>query len=804
MTVAPSLLSAIVSTAPSTPSMALPCSQVEDDHQQYSEDENGEMSSAEAMASCYCYDVGEIVTSCQSEEEVAVKLQSLSPAQKYALLTKHSTPPEGFVFPTTFAGGCNRSFRHIWLKEHQWLAYSTLLDGAFCLPYALFNDVVKNGLKGMLVTKPFKAWHKKAEKCKKHQSLRYHNVCLEMADQLKQQIERPHEALPALIDKQKAANIARNRKILKSLAQLVLFCGRQCIALRGSSENFHTTGNPGNFLALVKLLSLHDEVLRNHITSPSTHNVMYTSPRTQNELIEVIGTRIILQDLVNEIKTAKFYSILADEVTSHNVEHLAVCARFVDRNREVREEFLSFIRIQRITGKQIAETLITFLQDNNIPLADMRGQGYDGASNMSSSHSGVQARIREVAPLATYVHCGGHCLNLVIVKSCSLPDVRHVLDRLENCCRFFLNSPKRSGLLQLVTSNNVLDTQKRKPLLDLCKTRWAIRQSAYQHFYQSFPFIVDALEVIGYQHHLDKYGDLYSDWDPKSRSEAQQIVASITSFGFIVTFMTVYQYLSHLAGITVKLQKTTLDIVAAHEMVAEVAETYKEERKNVDRGFDKIFSHSILMAEKVGAEVSMPCIARRQQHRSNPQVSSPKDYYKKTVVIPFLDHVLSTLNSQFSEAAKVASSVLGVVPSVCCSRDVNLDAALQKYDQDLPSVEPFSSELRRWVRKFESIPADERPATAAQAIKVCDPDMFPNISTMLQIACTLPVTSCECERSASALRRLHNYMRATMEQQRLSSLALMHIHYDREVDLDQVVDLFSKMHPRRLELDNLL
>ena len=182
VTVAPPLFSAIVSTAPSTPSMALPCSQVEDDHQQSSEDQNRERSSAEAMASCYCHDVGEIVTSCQSEEEVAVKLWSLSPAQKYALLTKHSTPPEGVVFPTTFAGGCNCSFRHIWLKKHRWLAYSILLDGAFCLPCFLFNDVVKNGLKEMFVTKPFKARHKKAEKCKKHQSLHYHNVCMEIAN----------------------------------------------------------------------------------------------------------------------------------------------------------------------------------------------------------------------------------------------------------------------------------------------------------------------------------------------------------------------------------------------------------------------------------------------------------------------------------------------------------------------------------------------------------------------------------------------------------------------------------------------
>ena len=63
-------------------------------------------------------------------------------------------------------------------------------------------------------------------------------------------------------------------------------------------------------------------------------------------------------------------------------------------------------------------------------------------------------------------------------------------------------------------AKSVLDTQKRKALLDLCKTCWAERQSAYQHFYQSFVFMVDALEVIGYQHHLDKYGDIY--WDAKS------------------------------------------------------------------------------------------------------------------------------------------------------------------------------------------------------------------------------------------------------------------------------------------------
>ena len=70
-------------------------------------------------------------------------------------------------------------------------------------------------------------------------------------------------------------------------------------------------------------------------------NAKYISPQTQNELIEVIGTHIILRNLVDEIKAARFYSLLADEVTSHNAEHLAICVRFVDKQKEVREEFLS-------------------------------------------------------------------------------------------------------------------------------------------------------------------------------------------------------------------------------------------------------------------------------------------------------------------------------------------------------------------------------------------------------------------------------------------------------------------------------
>jgi hypothetical protein len=43
-----------------------------------------------------------------------------------------------------------------------------------------------------------------------------------------------------------------------------------------------------------------------------------------------------------------------------------------------------------------------------------RGQGYDGASTMSGAYGGVQKFIQDKQPLAVYVHCAEHNLNLVV------------------------------------------------------------------------------------------------------------------------------------------------------------------------------------------------------------------------------------------------------------------------------------------------------------------------------------------------------------------------------------------------------
>lgn len=43
-----------------------------------------------------------------------------------------------------------------------------------------------------------------------------------------------------------------------------------------------------------------------------------------------------------------------------------------------------------------------------------------------------------------------------------------------------------------------------------------------------------------------------------------------------------------------------------------------------------------------------------------------------------------------------------------------------------------------------------------------------------------------------------------MSEERLTGLALMHIHKDIDVDIEEIIDSFAQEHPRRMKLDCIL
>jgi len=67
--------------------------------------------------------------------------------------------------------------------------------------------------------------------------------------------------------------------------------------------------------------------------------------------------------------------------------------------------------------------------------------------------------------------------------------------------------------------------------------------------------------------------------------------------------------------------------------------------------------------------------------------------------------------------------------------------------------------------------------------------MFPSVEVLVKLLLVRPSSSCESERSFSALRRLKTWLRTTMTAERLNSLCICHVHKDTlsEVDDDELI-----------------
>ena len=251
--------------------------------------------------------------------------------------------------------------------------------------------------------------------------------------------QNPTATIPYNFEATREIQISKNRQILKWVIKTMILCGKQCIALRGHREDIHnSSSNCGNFLTILKLLSETNSDLKHHQDAPSARNATYISPYIQNELIEIISYDILQKRLVEEVKEAKFFSLMADEVEGHHTEQLPICSRFVDKKCNIREEFLEFGKCEETNGESVFKEIIRIIEKDNLNIEFCHDQEYDGAANMSLQAVGVQKRAKDLCKKAIYTHCCGHNLSLVVVSACKIPVFHNVLGIVKEASRLFV------------------------------------------------------------------------------------------------------------------------------------------------------------------------------------------------------------------------------------------------------------------------------------------------------------------------------------------------------------------------------
>jgi len=235
----------------------------------------------------------------------------------------------------------------------------------------------------------------------------------------------------------------------------------------------------------------------------------------------------------------------------------------------------------------MADTVFSILKKYNIDIAYLRGQSYDNAKNMSGIYSGLQARIKEVSPLADFVPCSAHSLNLVgsCAASCC-KEANIFFNFIQSIYTFFSSSTHRWNLLKVKST-----------LKNLSETRWSAREDACKAINQNWDSVKQSL------------CDISENINEKSitQNEARGLLRLMNRFE--VTFMSLFwgDLLQRFNVVSKYLQSVNID-------VCKVCDQYEALIKYVvNLRSDEMFQHYEVLAMKKCSENCYETIYKRKK-----------------------------------------------------------------------------------------------------------------------------------------------------------------------------------------------
>ena len=85
------------------------------------------------------------------------------------------------------------------------------------------------------------------------------------------------------------------------------------------------------------------------------------------------------------------------------------------------------MKIKDLDAKSLTDYIVSAIETYCLDPKLIVSQGYDGASVISGSCTGIQTRLKEIAPYATCIHCYAHSFNFVLVDCTkAIPHVAEV------------------------------------------------------------------------------------------------------------------------------------------------------------------------------------------------------------------------------------------------------------------------------------------------------------------------------------------------------------------------------------------
>lgn len=615
-----------------------------------------------------------------------------------------------------------------------------------------------------------------------------------------------------------------NRAAVATIIDCVRFLAKQGIAYRGHDESA-TASNRGNFLELLSFLAKYNPSLQKWLDN-HPGNASYLSPESQNEFITVLYETTV-GVIKSEVADSTYYGIEADEVSdTTGKEFVSVIVRYVV-GCEIHERLIGLIRVEDMSGKGLSTIMKDRLELLGLKLTNIVGQCYDGASNMSGQHNGVQAEIKKAAgEKAVYTHCYNHVLALVLEQSASThPMVVDVFNWLNTAYKFLKHYKV------LIVYDKLLDEKKLQghyKFQSLSQTRWCARSTNLDIAVNAHSVLVAVCEQV--------MTDGTKAYDAEVKLTAEGLHRKLIDQEFCIALLVMNDMFQKCNVVSNYLQSSAIDLLAAVAAIENLRATLQSCRTDESYATYKKQAADLLL--KVKVVQSDPAEGRVDSERLAPVQKRPRRLPLKlcdgqSVLSNYMAFQVPT-STTTSSASEIAASDLKVsfyfmfIDALLQALDVRFSKATCEVLTWMSSFTPkhwhagnmtFVENLSRLycigdkaVRQYEQFCADEGRQSCSNFKALLkymwDGDfnkVYPDLYTLVKICATVPITSSQCERTHSKVALVKSAIRSSMSDERLEHLVLLNVEQDivMKLGLSSLVDSFKLAGPsgsRRLKL----
>ncbi|XP_022685264.1 zinc finger MYM-type protein 1-like [Setaria italica] len=576
---------------------------------------------------------------------------------------------------------------------------------------------------------------------------------------------------------------------------------------RGHDESPESI-NRGNFIEMVKLLASYNTEVNEVVLKNAPKNAKYTSPDVQKEILSILA-RKVQKSIREEIGNSKF-CIMVDEARDESKkEQMAIVLRFVNKEGLIKERFLDLIHVSDTTALTLKESICAVLSANGLSIQDIRGQGYDGASNMRGEWNGLKALILNECPYAYYIHCMAHQLQLALVAaSREVHEVHNFFQHANFIINVVSTSPKRNDELLAKQAEEIaheielgeLDTgQGENQISSLQRpgdTRWSSHYRSILSLKKMFGATVSVLRNIANDRSVSKY----------SRGDASGALRIIVTFDFVFILLLMEKIMKITDVLCQTLQKKSIDILNAVDSVSTTKVLLGELR---DNGWEPLLEEVKLFCGK--HEIDIPDLSKKYvdvtKSRNKNDNTTAFHHYKVDVFNVAIDQQLAELEDRFSsQATELLSLCASLDPRLDTFNIDNICTLVEKYyPADFSSQEraQLECQLPHFQIDICNSPELKELSTLADLtsglFKTGKYSSYPMVDRLLRLVLTLPVSTATTETCFSAMKLAKTRLRCTMGDGFLRDCLVIYIEKElaASISTDDIITAYDLAASRR-------